>query len=158
CTATFNIGQAVTLTTTPAANYTFAGWGGACTGTGNCTLTMDANKTLTATFRSAVAPFVGTWANVDPATRSIPQIQLVEASPPPAQLPVWGACSPSWCDWGTTTATLANGVLNASYDQGFAVKTIRISQSNGQLIVQTHVHFVPPDTRSDYDTTDTMRK
>src|SRR5262249_41587037 len=45
CTATFNIGQSVTLTAAPAANYTFAGWSGACTGAGNCTLTMDVNKT-----------------------------------------------------------------------------------------------------------------
>jgi hypothetical protein len=119
---------------------------------------MDANKTLAASFRSAIAPFIGTWANVNPATRSIPQIQLVETSPTTATLHVWGACSPTWCDWGTTTATLANGVLNAFYDHGFATRTIRISQSNGQLIVQMHTDFIPPDTRTDYDTTDTMSK
>lgn len=158
CTATINKGQTVTLTATPAANHTFAGWGGACTGTGNCTLTMDADKTLTATFRSAIEPFVGTWANIDPNTRNIPQVQIVETSPTTATLHVWGMCHPTWCDWGTTTATLANGQLNAFYDQGFATQTLRMSLSNGQLIIQDHCDFIPPDTRTDYDVTDTMRK
>ena len=30
-------------------NGVFAGWGGACTGTGSCTVTMDGNKSVTAT-------------------------------------------------------------------------------------------------------------
>jgi len=155
CTATFNIGQSVTLAATPAANYTFAGWSGACTGTGNCTLTMDVNKTLTATFRSAIDPFIGTWVNVDPNTLDVPQIQLVETSPTTATLHVWGACTPSWCDWGTTTATLSNGILNAFYDQGFETNTIRISRSTtGQLIMDTHTAW----SGGGRDDTDTLRK
>lgn len=40
------------VTVTPSANTgsTFSGWSGACTGTGNCVITMDANKSVTATF------------------------------------------------------------------------------------------------------------
>ena len=41
----------VTLTATPAATAEFAGWAGACTGTAlTCVVTVDANKTVTATF------------------------------------------------------------------------------------------------------------
>jgi hypothetical protein len=41
----------VTLTATPDSHATFAGWSGACTGAQTtCTLTMDANKSVTATF------------------------------------------------------------------------------------------------------------
>jgi beta-lactam-binding protein with PASTA domain len=40
----------VTLTATPAAGSTFAGWSGACAGTGLCNLTMSADQTVTATF------------------------------------------------------------------------------------------------------------
>ena len=50
CTENYANGTLVTLVATPAANYGFAGWSGACTGTGGCTLTMDAAKTVTATF------------------------------------------------------------------------------------------------------------
>ena len=50
-------GTQVTATATPATGWQFAGWSGAATGTTNpVTITMDANKTLTATF-TQVAQF-----------------------------------------------------------------------------------------------------
>lgn len=54
----------VTLTALPSANSAFVGWGGACAGTGTCTIAMDANKTVTATFNAApiAGSWVGTWA------------------------------------------------------------------------------------------------
>jgi len=53
CTEAYNSGTSVTLTATAASGSTFAGWsGGGCSGTGNCTVTMDANKTVTATFNA----------------------------------------------------------------------------------------------------------
>jgi phospholipase C len=51
CSASFNPGTQVTLTETPAANSSFAGWGGACSGSGStCTLTLSASQQVTATF------------------------------------------------------------------------------------------------------------
>lgn len=50
CTANFNINTSITLTATPDTGSTFSGWSGACTGTGVCTVTIDAPKTITATF------------------------------------------------------------------------------------------------------------
>jgi len=43
-------GTVVTLTATPATGWHFSGWSGACSGTGPCTITMDADKTVSATF------------------------------------------------------------------------------------------------------------
>lgn len=40
----------VVLTASPASGSTFAGWGGDCSGSDDCTLTMDASKTVTASF------------------------------------------------------------------------------------------------------------
>jgi hypothetical protein len=41
----------VTLTATAASGSTFAGWsGGGCSGTGTCTVTMTADKSVTANF------------------------------------------------------------------------------------------------------------
>lgn len=46
---------AVTLIATPTTGSAFAGWSGACTGTGACAVTMDAAKSVTATFINAVS-------------------------------------------------------------------------------------------------------
>ena len=50
CSASFVEGQQVTLTATPAAGYSFTAWGGACSGSGACVVTMSAAKTVSATF------------------------------------------------------------------------------------------------------------
>jgi hypothetical protein len=52
CAETYTIGTSVTLTATAANDSTFTGWGGACTGTAACTVTMDQAKSVTATFAS----------------------------------------------------------------------------------------------------------
>ena len=50
CLETYVAGTVVTLSQTPASGFEFAGWSGACTGTGPCSVTMDAAKSVTATF------------------------------------------------------------------------------------------------------------
>jgi hypothetical protein len=52
CTASFASGTAVTLAATPASGSTFAGWGGACSGTGPCVVGLTAATTVTATFNT----------------------------------------------------------------------------------------------------------
>ena len=49
-------GTEVTLTATANAGSQFAGWGGACSGTSTCTVTMDAARSVTATFNLIPAP------------------------------------------------------------------------------------------------------
>jgi poly(3-hydroxybutyrate) depolymerase len=43
----------VTLTASAASGSTFAGWSGACSGTGSCTVNMNANQTVTTTFNGS---------------------------------------------------------------------------------------------------------
>jgi len=50
CTETFSHGTVVTVTATPATGSTFGGWGGACTGTGGCVVTMTAAASVSAIF------------------------------------------------------------------------------------------------------------
>ena len=50
CSASYNSGTAVTLTAAPTSGSMFAGWSGACTGTGTCIVTMTAAQSVTATF------------------------------------------------------------------------------------------------------------
>ena len=54
CNASFTAGTAVTLTATPADGWGFAGWSGACSGFGNCVVTMNAAQSVTATFAQPV--------------------------------------------------------------------------------------------------------
>ncbi len=54
CSYGFADNTVVTLTATSVLPTTFAGWGGACSGTGPCVLTMDAAKSVTATFMSPI--------------------------------------------------------------------------------------------------------
>jgi len=53
CSQTYATGTQVTLSAVAANGYTFTGWSGsgiACPGTGTCAMTMDATRTVTATF------------------------------------------------------------------------------------------------------------
>ena len=52
----FGAGTTVTLTATPNTGSTFAGWSGACSGTGSCTVTMNSNQAVNAAFNLAVNP------------------------------------------------------------------------------------------------------
>jgi uncharacterized repeat protein (TIGR02543 family) len=54
CTEAYASGTVVTLTPTPDQGSEFAGWGGDCTGVTTCSVTMDAAKTVTATFTRQV--------------------------------------------------------------------------------------------------------
>jgi hypothetical protein len=50
CTADYDAGTVVALAAAPDATSTFAGWSGACTGTGPCTVTMDGARSVVASF------------------------------------------------------------------------------------------------------------
>jgi len=50
CTEAYPAGTTVRLTATPAGNSTFQGWGGACSGTGDCTVRLTADTMVTASF------------------------------------------------------------------------------------------------------------
>jgi len=56
CLQSFAPGTSVTLTATPANSSTFTGWGGACSGTGTCTVTMSQARNVTAGFSSLAPP------------------------------------------------------------------------------------------------------
>jgi hypothetical protein len=52
CSAQFTYGTTVTLTASANAGYSFAGWSGACSGTGSCRITMYNPQSVTATFNA----------------------------------------------------------------------------------------------------------
>lgn len=58
CSATFGYGTSVSLTPAPSGGSTFAGWSGACSGAGGCTVSMTQARSVTATFNAPVSPNV----------------------------------------------------------------------------------------------------
>jgi YVTN family beta-propeller protein len=53
CSANYPSGTVVSLTATPSSPSTFAGWGGACSGTQACSVAITAAETVTASFAPA---------------------------------------------------------------------------------------------------------
>ena len=52
CTSIFPTGTSVTLLPTPGASAAFIAWGGACSGSGACVVSMDQARSVTATFET----------------------------------------------------------------------------------------------------------
>ena len=52
CSALFDVGTSVTLSASASTDSVFVGWGGACSGTGPCTVTMTEARNVTATFEA----------------------------------------------------------------------------------------------------------
>lgn len=50
----YPVGTSVTLTANPASDYVFSGWSGACTGVSACSVTMNGNMSVNATFSPEV--------------------------------------------------------------------------------------------------------
>lgn len=100
--------------------------------------------------------FTGTWLNEDPDTLGVTQATIAEQG---INLVVhmWGSCSPTDCDWGTTQTTVtdaADGVLNIVWDHGFVIATQSLTLlSDGRLRVDDHRHYTDDSGRADRDAT-----
>ncbi|XVJ68369.1 MAG: hypothetical protein HEQ39_00995 [Rhizobacter sp.] len=123
CAKTFNNGSTVTLAAAPAAGSTFAGWGGACAGTSStCTVTMDATKTVSATFA------------VSPATLSVAVTGSGTVNSTPSGINCTSNCSAPFAVGSnvTLTATPATGFTFSGWSgacTGTAACTVTLSAS-----------------------------
>ncbi len=100
CSALFNDGTSVTLSASANSGSDFIGWSGACTGSGGCTLSMTANRSVTATFNTSAPP------------------PPPPPPPPPTSLNVSCTALPSPAFVGkpvTWTATVSNGTGPYTY-------------------------------------------
>ncbi len=68
CTTTFDAGVAVTINANASANSAFAGFDGACSGTGGCALVLDQSQTVNAAFTVARFPLTITLSGTGAGT------------------------------------------------------------------------------------------
>ena len=96
----------------------------------------------------------GTWLNDNPATGGNPSVSFgVEGSS--VTVGAFGACVPTNCDWGTTSADMSlfnsDQQVTAIWNQGFVIVTQTMTLlSPTQLSIVNHYDFQPPDTRTDF--------
>jgi hypothetical protein len=152
CTADFVEGEIVTLTASAAQASTFAGWTGACTGTGDCSVTMDQARNVTATFdgisypvtvmrtgngRVVSAPSGIDCGNVCTSSYGPGTALTLTATPDPAnELSGWGgACAAAGAN--ATCMLTVDGPLDVS--ASFAVGDINVAVSvNGNGVVSSN--------------------
>lgn len=93
CATQLRAPQVITLTATPASGYSFSGWGGSCTGSAFCTVSVSQGRVVTAVFQQLPRPSPST-------TATTPSSSGGEEAPAPTQTPT--TTSPA-----TTTTTSA---------------------------------------------------
>ena len=105
----------------------------------------------------------GRWENVDANTQGITQVNYIPrcgdqricdldgncSEPARTSIEVFGACSPTDCEWGEADVNFRRDEWRYSiYDQGFAQKVVWMKlESNGQLTVAVQVDY--RDSRAD---------
>lgn len=156
CTANYDHGTSVTLTSTPASDSLFTSWGGACAGSLNtCTVSMTEARAVTATFSlktySLAVAFAGTGTgtihSVTPASPSIACTSGIcsatythgttvslQATPDAASSSFtnWSACT------GSTTATtcdvLMDGAKSITAQFTLSTRTLTVTAPTGGSI------------------------
>ncbi|MGI8683457.1 MAG: fibronectin type III domain-containing protein, partial [Mycobacteriales bacterium] len=151
CSASYPSGTSVGLSATPATGSTFAGWSGACTDTGPCAVTMDAAKSVTATFTGASpatttvqesAPGVryNSWAGVADAAASGGSYRMSAKTNAKATFKFTGT-SVTWLmrkgpDRGQASVTI-DGVSKGTVDQ-YAPSLTNATQAYSGLASAAH--------------------
>ncbi len=134
----YTSGQTVTLQATPSAGYTFSGWSGGLTGTANpATLTMNANKSVTANF-TAVTYTLAVSATNGTVTKTPDQTSYTSGQTVTLQAtPSAGYTFSGWSGGLTGTANPATLTMNAnkSVTANFTAVTytLAVSATNGTV-------------------------
>ncbi len=80
CSANFVNGTSVTLTATPPSGWAFAGWSGACSGSGNCVVTMNSTQSVSAMFKQTTATLLSSSPNSSTVGQSVTLTATVTTS------------------------------------------------------------------------------
>jgi hypothetical protein len=110
CTGPYVVGTSVTLTAAPAPGSSFVGWAGACSGTGACQITMDAAKSVTATFTRVNVAVTVSKPQLPPASGGPALTATLSARP--------GCGAIDHIDFGEAGRTFDNAVVSITSPGG----------------------------------------
>lgn len=140
CLASFGSGTQVLLQAVPEPGYVFSGWGGDCSSFGSaaCSLTMNANHTVTAIFTA-------THPGEYPLTVTVTGSGVVTSTP--SGISCGSSCSNSY-NYGTSVsliATPANGYqLSGWYGPCSGTGTCTVTMDQAQYVTAKFVVIPPP--------------
>ncbi|MBZ0092148.1 MAG: DUF1566 domain-containing protein [Sulfuricellaceae bacterium] len=118
CSANYTFGTHVTLAATPASGSSFAGWSGGCSGTGSCTVTMNAAQIVTAIFTTNPVP---ACTAISPSASSVtlgsssPQLTATCSNSPTSYVWSLNGTVFAGCTGSTCTIPAANLLAAAAY-------------------------------------------
>ena len=140
CTQSYQAGTQVTLNANPAWGWEVAGWGGACTGMGSCSVTMTQDQSVTATFAPLYTLTVstsgqGTVTSTDgyincPGTCSHTYLSNTPVTLNASPAPGWSFSGWSGACTGSGPCNLAithNQSVTATFTQNYYTLTVSIS-------------------------------
>jgi C1A family cysteine protease len=94
-----------------------------------------------------ITDFVGTWLNVDPNTNGIPKIGI-GSNGNDLIIHGYGACTPTYCDWGTVSVPFNGNPVTAVYTFSFKVDTLTMTLlPDGRLHVNSKNVFTDGSNR-----------
>lgn len=97
---------------------------------------------------SQITDFVGSWFNTDPNTRGIPKIEISSGGNNLLNVHGYGACTPTYCDWGIVTVPFQGNPVTTIYKFSFKIDTLTITlMSDGKLHVNSKNVFTDGSNR-----------
>lgn len=96
---------------------------------------------------AAMNDFLGTWYNND--SSSFPQLEITRKDDFTLLFRGYGACSPSYCDWGLAEVPFTLPTMNGRWVFSFKSTSVTVSRSGSNLAVRTFDRYNPGDSRPD---------
>lgn len=99
----------------------------------------------------AISQFTGTWINND--LSNMPKLEIAKADDFTLKLHGYGACTPTYCDWGETLAPFTPPTIQGMWSFSFKTTSISITRSGDLLSVTTVDHYTDgrgPDKTNNY--------
>jgi hypothetical protein len=131
----FDFNTSVNLHATPAEYSFFSGWSGACSGTGDCIVLMDSDKSVTATFNSDTAHSV----RIGDTSMYYSTLQdSYNGVPSSGTIKVWGTVFPEDLNANINKLVLVEGGYNSSYtsNNGYTTLDGVLTISLGTLVIE----------------------
>lgn len=136
CNQTAPLDSTVTLTPNPAEYSIFSGWSGDCSGSGNCSVVMDNDKTVTATFNSDSAHAVR-W-DVPTVSYFSSLLEAYSLASSPVIIKAWGTEFSGDVTFGANKAIKIRGGYNSGYTANGGKTVLRgvVRIRNGSVRVE----------------------